>query len=65
MQCMMQCGDVLKAHKEAYLKTNKQALEYCLSSSGATAASVFIRKNSNGERCLYAANVGDATAVLW
>jgi len=64
MQCLVNATDIKKSMKDAYLKTNKQVLEYCASISGSTAVSVLLRKNQNGERCVYTANVGDSRAVL-
>jgi len=53
----------LDALRQAYLSTDKQMAETQIQFSGTTCISVFIRKQGE-DRYLYAANAGDARAVL-
>lgn len=53
----------LEALRTAYLSTDKQMAETQIQFSGTTSISVLLRKQGN-DRILYAANAGDARAVL-
>lgn len=55
--------DPLEALRQSYLVTDKQMGESQIQFSGTTCISVLIRKQGN-ERWLYAANAGDARAVI-
>jgi len=55
--------DPLEALRQSYLITDKQMGESQIQFSGTTCISVLIRKQGN-ERWLYAANAGDARAVI-
>jgi len=53
----------LEALRASYLSTDKQMADTQIQFSGTTCISVLLRKN-DGEKILYAANAGDARAVL-
>ena len=59
--------NIQQALRHAFLLTDKHICEHVedFGRAGSTAAVAFIRKNENGEKWLYTANVGDARVVLW
>lgn len=48
----------------SFLITDMQSRKCNITTSGATAVSVLLKKEENGDRILYVANVGDSRAVL-
>jgi serine/threonine protein phosphatase PrpC len=63
---MKQNQSIPNSLRSGYLATDAKIMEEKLAASaGSTSVTAIISKNSNGERWLYVANIGDARAVLW